>query len=237
MQSLACVCMNTSSLHRGLIPLGVRLSCFLSFADVSFLTFTFSNTIPSPANDLGQPGTGYIVLPKTGRTAATTVSDLPHASSRFTSQIGYTTAPPSADWAAQHEACIASGFAPNDSPEDPVFCRIGQWLVDASVFLWIQLFMMHSSKKKKKKSQVAGASEKYNKRQAQLSELCAASLSMGPSVLLLEPQPSLRTLNASWKPQALLLFLSLVDHTEPQEGSFVLFWTTSGWLFLAKCAV
>lgn len=89
-----------------------------------------------------------------------------------------------------------------------------------SVSLWIQLFMMHSSKKK---SQIAGAREKYNKRQAQLSELYAASLSMGPSVLLLEPQPSLRTLNASWKPQALLLFLSLVDHTEPQEGGFLLF--------------
>lgn len=78
---------------------------------------------------------------------------------------------------------------------------------------------MHSSKK----SQVAGAREKYNKRQAQLSEPYAASLSMGPSGLLLEPQPSLRTLNASWKPRALLLFLSLVDQAEPREGSLLLF--------------
>lgn len=73
-----CFCINTSSLFRGLIPLGIRLPCFPSFADLGFLMFTFGTIIPSPVNDLHRPGTGYIVLLMTGWAAATTVSNLLH---------------------------------------------------------------------------------------------------------------------------------------------------------------
>lgn len=62
------------------------------------------------------------------------------------------------------------------------------------------------------------------KRQAQLSGSYAASVPMGGSVSSSRsPKSSLMLLNASWKPQALVLFLSLVDQPEPQEGSFLLF--------------